>query len=181
MYRRLAVALLALTVSPALAQERKPPPRVKLTLSFPVKEFDPEKPGKAVVRCVVRNDTVMEVEVPEAYDGRKVVLRSGKLSLRPNRLPGRIRTVRLEPGRQRTLFELRLADVLLRTDRKDARWQWVPGHLEAKGPPPPPARAPIYDARGHLLRQAEFRCDLYLTPAAPLSDKAVLRLRSEKK
>jgi hypothetical protein len=168
---------LALCVVPAAAQS----PTVKVRLSFSVKEFDPAKPGKAVVRCVVRNDTMEEFEVPTVYDGRAVVLRSGRLALeRPGKPAGRKppsdsgRRVRLEPRQERVVFELPLADVLPGGRGKANPWRWV---WDGKGKRPAALpRSPLEDARGAPRGEVEFECDVYFTGGRPVTGKAALKV-----
>jgi hypothetical protein len=174
----LALALLGLWPLSAVAQ----PPTVKVRLSFSVKEFDPAKPGKAVVRCVVRNDTLQQFEVPSVYDGKAVVLRAGGLALERTGQPvgGKppadgARRVRLDPKEERVVFELPLAAVLVEAGRKDGGWRWVwrgKGERPARLP-----RTPLYDGRGEVRPAAEFECDVYFTAPRPVTGKAVLTVK----
>src|SRR5581483_1635454 len=81
-----AVVLLAL-VAPALAAsaEEQPKPKerkVSLRLSFSVEEYDPSRPSKAVIKCVVQNDTPVALHVPVGFDDGYVRLESEGLTLR---------------------------------------------------------------------------------------------------
>src|SRR5207253_2483696 len=103
---------------------------VTARLAISVKEYDPGAPGKAFIRCFVRNETAKEVAVPLGYDGQQVRLRSGDLLLSRSAPKGRslLRFVRLAPGQERLVFELPLDEVLVRTGAGSAwTWGWETG------------------------------------------------------
>src|SRR5689334_18368681 len=81
-----AVSLLTLVVLALAAWgEDKPKPKgrtVAVRLSFSVDEYDPSKPSKAVLKCVVQNESPVGLHVPVGFDGGYVRLQSGSLSLR---------------------------------------------------------------------------------------------------
>jgi hypothetical protein len=50
--------------------------KVSVALSMSVEEYDPSTPSKAVIKCLVRNDTDDAVQVPASYDGKRIRLES---------------------------------------------------------------------------------------------------------
>jgi hypothetical protein len=113
------VTLLVLAVPTAIAvgedRPKPAPPNVAVRLSFSVEEYDPwaASPSHAVMRCVARNDMADAVEVPVGYDGERVRVQSGQLTLY-KRMKGQddVKLVRVEPGKEEVIFELPLDQVL---------------------------------------------------------------------
>ncbi|HEV3259877.1 MAG TPA: hypothetical protein VG013_23620 [Gemmataceae bacterium] len=59
--------------------QAEPTPReakVSVALSLSVDEYDPSRPSKAVMKCVVRNGTTEAIQVPASYDGKLLRLES---------------------------------------------------------------------------------------------------------
>ncbi len=133
--RRLLIALFAplLLLGAARARE-KPKPPVTVTLHLSVKELDPKAPGDASLKIVVRNTGKAAVKVPTVYTSgfdREIILKGGGhpwglwLVYWTVKKPQRL--VSLAPGKEITVFEAPLKEVLLDPiDRKarKATWAW---------------------------------------------------------
>jgi hypothetical protein len=165
-----------------------PQPAICLQLSISVQQFDPAKPTGAI-RCVVTNRTDRAIEIAERYDGKQIAL-IGHSHRWPLRLWDRTRdrpeskTVVVEPGQQRVLFEFPLAEILRRQDPNTVRqdfqagrrllvWDWP------AMPAPPPS--PIYVGRdGEPVDKAVFRAELTVEDAVIASNEVVLKVGRER-
>lgn len=159
-------------------------PAANLQLSISVQQFDPAKLG-GEIRCVVTNRTDRKIEVADRYDGERIALVESTHRW-PLRLWDRTRdrpeskTVVVEPGQQRVLFEFPLAEILrvqdpdaVRSDFAAGRpvivWDW------AARPAAPPS--PIYVARdGGLVDKAVFHAELTVDDTVMTSNKVVLKV-----
>src|SRR5262249_3073529 len=137
------VALLTLAANTLAApgqQQAKPAgPKVSVELSFSVQEYDPRNPGKATLKCMLRNETKQAVEVPVGYGGRAVSLTSGALTLYRRAKPGEqtvVKFVRVEPGKEQVVFELPLAEILKGERKRDSTWMWSWQRRPAAPPSP---------------------------------------------
>jgi hypothetical protein len=181
-----SLGLLALLV-PALAaapQEVKPaaPNKVKpgegkvsVHLSFSVAEYDPSKPSRAVLKCGVKNNSDLPVYVPVGYDGGKIRVQSGLLTLGKNQgAKEHLKVRRVWPGMQQVVFELPLDDILLGAGRPGAAWRWD----WPRRPEPP--HSPIHKYRKPgFVDQASFTVRLDLVGGSSLtSENATLKVKS---
>jgi hypothetical protein len=180
MSRCVTVTLLVLAVPAAIAMgEDRPkpaPPGVSVRLSFSVEEYDPSAASQAVLRCVARNDTAEAVEVPVGYDGERVRVQSGQLTLyRRMRGEADVELVRVEPGKEEVVFELPLDQVLGGKNGPADPWRWD----WPRRPEPP--RSPVlkYRQPGYVGR-ATFAATLKVGSQAATSDPVVLKVRPEK-
>jgi hypothetical protein len=169
--------------------------KVSVALALSVEEYDPSTPSKAVIKCVVRNDTDDAVQVPASYDGKRIRLEStnglvlnrikeddidrleqkikvlkGKLTdsddpdsivALANDLANAIKTkqekesqtlIRIEPGKERVVFEFPLDEILLPGNKEDRAFAWGWGRR------PRPPKSPIYleFASRNLVAEASF-------------------------
>jgi hypothetical protein len=179
MSKCVTVTLLVLAVPTAIAVGEggpKPaPPNVAVRLSFSAEEYDPSaaSPSQAAVRCVVRNDTAEAVEVPVGYDGERVRVQSGQLTLyRRMKGEGDVKLVRVEPGKEVVVFELPLDQVLggARGPADPWRWDWP------RRPEPP--RSPVHKYRQPgFVDRATFSATLKVSTGAVTSDPVVLKIK----
>ena len=103
----------------------KPKPAVSVGVSFSVEEYDPSKPSRATMTCVVRNDSTVGVRVPVGFDGGYVRIQSGTMSLlKRKQEKDDVKLAWVEPGRQQVIFELPLDDVCCVAEKKDRGWHW---------------------------------------------------------
>jgi hypothetical protein len=202
MIKSITIGLVLLGMN-ALAQE-KPKPKesnVSVAISFSVEEYDPSTPTKAVMKCLVRNDTDEAVQVPVGYDGKMVRLESAwdKKGTQPSFLgyanedpyakkeKNDVRLVRLEPGKEQVVFEFPLDDLLVRGTVKDGSLVWVwPDWILHPGPP----RSPIFrrsspwngqfDSR-EFVAEATFAVRLKLGGQTVNSSDAHLKVKSKTK
>src|SRR5262245_19024247 len=93
---------------------------LKVTLRFSVTELDPENPGDSYVECIVHNHTQHQVRVPANYVGgyqdRHMVLQAKHrwpLTLVYWAGEKQARSVRLDPGKDATVFKAPLKELLL--------------------------------------------------------------------
>ena len=94
-------------------------PGVEVVLRFSVEEFDPLKPGRSFLECVVRNKSDKAIKVPVLYSGgydSDMVLSDG--TVRDLRLivwagPKDKATKLVGPGEELTIFKESLREVLL--------------------------------------------------------------------
>jgi hypothetical protein len=93
---------------------------IKVTLRFSVAELDPENPGDSYVECIVHNRTQRQVAVPANYVGghedRQMILEAKSrwpLTLVYWAGEKQARAVRLEPGKEATVFKAPLKELLL--------------------------------------------------------------------
>src|SRR5262249_44396208 len=143
-------------------------------LSFSVEEYDPSAASRAVMRCVARNDTAEAVEVPVGYDGERIRVQSGQLTLSKMKTKGEgdANLVRVEPGKEQVVFELPLDQV-----RGGARGRAAPGRGAWPRRPEPP-RSPVHKYRqpGFVDRSA-FSATLTVGTQTVISDPVVLKVK----
>jgi hypothetical protein len=178
MTKMMTVALLALVThtltAPGQEQPEPADAKVSVRLSFSVEEYDPSKPSAATVRCVVRNDGDQAIEVPEGYGGGGLVrLESGLLTLYRPAEKGRVKSVRVPPGKEQVVFELPLDEVLRSRPGADGPWRWDW---------PRRARAPRSPIHKHLqpgfVERAAFTATVTVGGRAATSNAAVLKVKA---
>jgi hypothetical protein len=174
-----AIGLFALLL-PALAVggQEKPKPKVRklsVHLSFSVEEYEPSKPSKAVLKCVVHNDSPLPLHAPVGYDGGYIRLQSGALSLaKRKREKEDVKLVWVEPGKQQVVFELPLDDVFLVAKETDPRWRW---HWLRR---PAPPFSPIHKGRTmEFVDEASFSVSLDLGGYTLTSERTTLKVKSD--
>jgi hypothetical protein len=162
------------------ADDKPALPKVAVTLTISVKEYDPFTPSKGVVKCVVRNDDARAVSVPAEYDGRlaALVAPAGErpLTLRDRDRFAEARLVEVAPGKERVVFELPLDEVLLQTPGAAKKWSWG---WDAR-PQPPKTPLHQFDDKEGFVEQADFRAVLKVGGAEVKSDKVVLKVKPSK-
>jgi hypothetical protein len=183
MRNAIAVALLTLAAHPLAApgQKRGEQPgqsaglKVSVDLSFSVREYDPRKPGKATLKCVVRNDTKQAVEVPVGYDARAVTLKGDALTLYRRGMKGQetVKWFRVEPGKEQVVFELPLAEILSGNRRRDSAWMWS----WERRPAPPPSPIHAHRKTGFVER-ASFVVRVEIGGVVLTSNPAVLKVKA---
>jgi hypothetical protein len=193
----IGVVFLVMYSASALGQEKPMPkePRVSVTLSFSVEEYDPSTPSKAVIKCVVRNDTDEAIQVPVGYDANRVRLESSweAGSQRPilsyaNKDPyskeqkNDVKLIRIEPGKGQVVFDFPLDDILFRGETKGGslRWDWPDWQIRF-GPPRSPIfrrarRDDKFDSRD-LLADAFFYVRLKIGARTLTSNVAHLKIK----
>jgi hypothetical protein len=168
-------AALLLLGTAAGAQETVP--GVAVTLQFSVKEFDPSHPGKATVRCVVRNNSKAAVEVPAQFHHRLTKLEAAGLQLVHQGLEKKKVSdagVRLEPGAERTIFELSLEEVLLRRG-KDNPWYWS----WMRRPPPPVSPIHLPREKDKFIDSATFVVTVLVNGKPVVSSPVELKVKQK--
>jgi hypothetical protein len=149
-----------LIVAVASGQDRPEPPKrvVSVHLSFSLDQFEPAKPTKASVKCVVKNNSPWPVHVPVGYEGGYIQLRARGLNLVVNkREKDNVKLAWVEPGKEQLVFELPLNDIF-RVASKDDYWHWT----WQRRPAPP--LSPIHkgQAKAEFVEQASFMVSIDL-------------------
>jgi hypothetical protein len=174
----ITVTLLVLAAPTAIALggggPKPAPPNVAVRLSFSVEEYDPSAASRAVMRCVARNDTAEAIEVPVGYDGERIRIQSGQLTLYKTKMKGEgdVKLVRVEPGKEQVAFELPLDQVLGGAKGPAAPWRWD----WPRRPEPP--RSPVHKYRQPgFVDQAAFSAKLTVGTQTVTSDPVVLKVK----
>ncbi len=174
-----ALVLLTAHTLAAPGQEPGKPARLKVSvdLSFSVAEYDPRNPGKATVKCVVRNGSKDAVDVAVGYGGRAVSLTSGSLTLYRRVKAGAepVKFVRLAPGKEQLVFELPLADILKGERKFGSTWAWSWDRR------PAPPLSPIHAHRkAGFVERATFVARVEVGGQVVASGPAVLKVKDSK-
>jgi hypothetical protein len=173
-----AVGFLVLLVPPRAAgehQKLKPTqPKVSVHVSFSIEEYEPSKTSKAIMKCVVQNDSYMSIHVPIGFDGGYIRIQSGGLTLGKNKKAKEdVKLEWVEPGHQQVVFELSLDEILLVAAERNDIWHW---HWQRR---PEPPRSPIHKYREPgFVDQASFTVSLDLGSYTLTSENAVLKVNS---
>src|SRR5947209_6875651 len=131
------LAILAASTAAGQAKLKHPDRVLSVHVSFTADEYDPATPSKAVIKCVVRNNTQTPVHVPVGFDGGYVQLAGNGLTLsKIRREKDDVKLAWVEPGKEQVVFELPLDDLLTGTPKKDAEWRW--SWMRRPTPPPSP-------------------------------------------
>lgn len=175
-------------------QQKDPLTGVATNLFISVEEYDPFKPSKGLVQCIVVNRSNNPVEVFLEYDGRRNQLRADsgevknhpgwELRLRPLTRKEELKRVRVKPGEELVVFELSLDEILLqgfgeglRRIDQGQKWGW---DWEAK-PAPPPSPIHRWDSVNwrvkEFLEKAVFWALVELQGTELASEKVTLRIK----
>jgi hypothetical protein len=157
----------------ATAHQKPRDRAVKAAISFLVEEYDPEARANAVMKCVVRNDSLFPVHVPVGFDALYVQVESGKLTLFPaKRTWDDVRLAWVEPGHEEVVFELPLDEVLSGKYGNDAsyRWNWQ------RQPEPPLSPIHQYRKPGYV-ESADFVVSIDLGNSSIASPPATLKVK----
>jgi hypothetical protein len=148
---------------------------VSVRLSFSVEKYEPSKPSKAVLKCVVYNDSPLPLHIPVGYDGSYIRVQSGNLSLvKSKREKEDVRLAWVEPGHQQVVFELPLDDIFLVAKQPDPRWRW-----DWPRRPAPPL-SPIHKGlTTGLVDEASFSVNLDLGSYTLTSERTTLKVKSD--
>ena len=191
MFRRSPVAtlvvatLLVATAEPLVGEEqpKRSLPGVTVKLVMSVETYDPTKPSKGIVRCLVANNSKAAVDAQVGYDGhinRLAALGEERWELTlypPSNPQEKLSPVRVAPGREQSVFELPLDKILLqggkdaRPHARDRRWRW--DWLAEMLPPLSPVhrwRTPGY------VEKARFWAEVSVSGTRLSSEKALLKL-----
>jgi len=181
-----ALAALALLTSAAGAAEKPQDdgPKVTVKLSISVKQYDPGKPSKGVVRCSVVNRSDETIEVALGLEERKNRLfahgerQRWPLALRPRKLLKEKPTrASVKPKAEQAVFELSLDEILFQGMEGDPRrsrdrkwaWDWI-------ARPEPPA-SPIHRWRQEgFVDQATFWAQVTVDGRDVSSEKVTLKI-----
>src|SRR4051794_18253710 len=117
----------AVAAGAARPDDKKADGKGTLGLTISVKEDDPKAPSKGGVKCVVKNGTDKAIEVPAEYTGHDgLVLHGNEVWLFPRKgAEKKAEKAKVEPGKERTAFELPLDDILLQTKEGKEKWLWT--------------------------------------------------------
>jgi hypothetical protein len=169
----LVLVALGLAGLPALAEVQPKDRKVSVHLSFSEEEYDPTRPSKAVMRCVVQNDTTSGVHVPVGFDGGYVRVESGGLTLYKRRIEkDDVKLAWVEPGKQQMVFELPLDDLLVGAAKREGVWHWT----WQRRPAPPPSPIHKFKEMG-FVDQASFKVTLDLGGRTFVSEAASLKVK----
>jgi hypothetical protein len=138
-----------------------------------VEEYDPSTPSKAVVRCVVKNDSGIPIHVAVGFDGGYIRVEAGQVRLsRAERFPDDVKLTWVEPRHEQVVFELPLDELLSGKQGKDAAWRW-----DWERHPEPP-RSPIHAYRKPgFVEGAPFVVSLTLGDSTLISEPAILNVK----
>lgn len=135
--------MMAVLILGRLALAAEGPAQLAVKLEMPA-EVDLAKPGKARVKCIIKNVTMDNLDVPASYGWTvRLLMDSGEtwpLCLGSGAKPAaKPATIRLAPGKEHVVFDLPLGEILGNgndpPDRKLWRWDW--------GAHPAPPAAPL--------------------------------------
>ena len=173
-------------------QPKDPLPGVKTNLVISVEEYDPSRPSKGVVKCIVVNKSKNPVEVFLGYDGGwnqlwavgsdpkgDPAVGGWERRLGPLKLKEELKRVRVEPGQELVVFELSLDEILLQGLSDDPRtaqgrkWGW--GAWQAHPIPPP---SPIHRTWGVFEKAVFFWSQIEVQGKILSSEKVTLRVKS---
>jgi hypothetical protein len=148
--------------------------KVTVRLSFSTEEYDPSKPSKATMKCVVQNNSPSPVHVPVGFDGGYIRIQSGLLTLgKGKKTKEDVKLDWVEPGQEQVIFELSLDEVLQGTGERKGPWLW---NWQRR---PEPPRSPIHKYRKPgFVDQASFTVSLDLGGYTLTSEGAVLKVKS---
>jgi hypothetical protein len=162
----------------ASADEAEPGP-VLVKMQFSVMSYDPADP-QGTLTVAVRNNSDRPLYLSGQYDGGQIVIYGNGLHLRPvrNEVRGKPaaelpKGLTIEPGREATLCELPLADILKGARDENASWYW-----DWQGRPEPP-HSPIHRWRkpGYHA-SATFHAEIRLGELVAKSAPCVLKVDS---
>jgi hypothetical protein len=171
-----ALAGVLAAVDPVVDQPAPETPKVTVTFTASVKEYDPFKPSNGVLRCVLKNVGDRPVSVPSGYDGKVVQLTAfgGRfpMNLFSRANPVVTGMVDLAPGKEQVVFELPLDEVLLQTEGAEKKWGW---NWRARSMPP---RSPVYQAGGKaFVDRVMFQVFIKFGAASVASAPAVVEVK----
>lgn len=150
-------------------------PKLEVRLELSVKEFDPAEPGKAVLKCIVKNaskENVILTSAREDKSGLQLTLfgkgKSSRFELRHSE-SAPIK-VEVPAGAEKVVHEWPLAVLL--DAKKGGRWDWM-----ARPAPPP---SPIHLLRGKGLEtEASFWVTIGRDKGVVGSSKVVLKVKGK--
>jgi hypothetical protein len=155
---------------------------LELRLEIDEKRYDPTVGSKGKLRAVLKNGSAAEIKVPADYDGEVVQLLSGSLHLTKRSAlvqaaqGKKVEVVAVAPGKEATLFEIPLDDLLMEKKAPAAEWRW-----DWQRRPAPPL-SPIRKTRdGQFVEQATFLVELSVNGAKLRSNLALLAITAPKK
>src|SRR5437660_6965872 len=127
--------------------------------------------------CGVHKGTNQAIEVPVGYGGRGVSVTGGAVTLYRRLQPGEegVKFVRVEPGKERVVFELPLGDILKGEGKRDSPWRWS----WMRRPEPPLTPIHKYRKPGYVDR-ATFLATVEVRGQTLKSNEAVLKVKTGK-
>jgi hypothetical protein len=169
--------VVAFVLSQATAGEEKQEP-VEVRLELSTKEFNPSEPGKAVLRCRVRNRTQETLSAPSIYDDKTRLFAQGPVG-RPLtlflRFKAKFKPAKLDAGQEAVAFELPLGEILLPRGKDwPYFWEW-----DAR---PMAPLSPIYQLRNKgFVDRATFWVQTQVRGRKVTSPKVELKVKAPAK